>query len=107
MSDLRKVLLVIKAEQVLKPEQRVAVLAEANVLAERLGAEVMIADGGLDAGLHSDIAPLLERQIELQQETNQLLEANSQLLEALVMALGEEADPDAPPLTYMDGTPVG
>lgn len=100
MSDSRKVLLVIKAEQILKPEQRAALFAEANVLAERLGAEVMIADGGLDAGLHSDIAPLVQRQIELQQETNQLLEA-------LVMALAEDADPDAPPLTYMDGTPIG
>lgn len=89
MSDSRKVLLVIKAEQILKPEQRAALFAEASALAERL-----------DAGLHSDIAPLVQRQIELQQETNQLLEA-------LVMALAEEADPDAPQLMYMDGSPVG
>lgn len=100
MSDSSKVLLVIKAEQILKPEQRAALCAEARALAERLGAEVMIADGGLDVGLHSDIAPLVQRQIELQQETNQLLEA-------LVMALAEEADPDAPQLMYMDGSPVG
>lgn len=100
MSDSRKVLLVVKAEQILKPEQRAALFAEASALAERLGAEVMIADGGMDAGLRSDIAPLVQRQIELQQETNQLLEA-------LVMALAEEADPDAPQLMYMDGSPVG
>ncbi len=100
MSDSRKVLLVIKAEQILKPEKRAALFAEASALAERLGAEVMIADGGMDAGLYRDLAPMLERQIELQQETNQLLEA-------LVMALAEEADPDAPQLMYMDGSPVG
>ena len=100
MSDSRKGLLVVKTEQLLCPEVRAALTNHLEAMADRLGVEMLIADGGLDAGLYRDLAPMLERQIELQQETNQLLEA-------LVIALAEEADPDAPPLTYMDGSPVG
>jgi hypothetical protein len=100
MSDSNKGLLVVKTEQLLCPEVRAALSNHLEAMADRLGVEMLIADGGLDVGMHRDLAPLLERQIELQQETNQLLET-------LVMALAEDADPDAPPLTYMDGTPVG
>lgn len=54
------------------------------------------------------IQQLLEQQLDETKRTNRLLEQllNSQQL--LINALAEvDSDPDAEPLTYMDGSPVG
>ena len=45
------------------------------------------------------VESLLTQLLEEQRKTNQLL-----LM--LIEAMGEEADPDAEPVTYMDGRPV-
>ena len=101
MSGRSKSLLVVKHEKVLVPEIRVALNGHLESLAERLGFECILMDGGLDAELYSDLAPLLEKQLEQQQETNRLLGA-------LVSALSEEdEDPDAERQNYMDGSPAG
>lgn len=50
---------------------------------------------------------LLEQMLEAQQQTNQLLVQIVQLQDQLIQALGDEGgDPDAEPVTYMDGSPI-
>ncbi|MCY1296493.1 hypothetical protein D9M68_356600 [compost metagenome] len=50
---------------------------------------------------------LLEQMLEEQRKTNSLLEQLIQSNLLLIEALAEEGgDPDAPSLTYLDGTPV-
>lgn len=50
---------------------------------------------------------LLEQMVAAQQQTNLLLEKIARQQAMLIQALADdERDPDAEPVTYMDGTPV-
>lgn len=100
MKERVESLLVVRSEGRLRGDSREMMLASLSPIAAQMGMRVLILDGGLDAGIHSDIRPLIEEQLVEQRKTNQLLMM-------LIAALGEEeTDPDAEPKTYMDGSPV-
>ncbi|MEG7359944.1 hypothetical protein [Pseudomonas citronellolis] len=65
-------------------------------IAQSIGAKPLILSDGLQAGIHSDILPLLESLLDEQRKTNGLLLA-------LVEAMADERDPDAEPQTYLSG----
>ncbi|MNH47447.1 hypothetical protein D3C79_1106870 [compost metagenome] len=53
------------------------------------------------------VESLLEQLVTAQQQTNRLLVQMVQLQDQLIHALAEDdADPDAEPVTYMDGSPI-
>lgn len=101
MSERGKSLLVVRTEQVLKPEIREKLYQMMSDVAESLGCKAVVADGGLDVSVHHDLRPLLQAQLEAQRETNELLTS-------LVEALADDVagDDEEVPLTYMDGTQV-
>lgn len=101
MSGRAESLLVVKSSERLTVEQMELIRSLSSPLAEKMGMQLAICGEGMDIGIASDLAPALNRLLEEQRQTNQLL-----LL--LIDALSEEgSDPDAEPKTYMDGTPVG
>lgn len=96
-------LLVISIPQILTQEQRGNAQAVMQAQAERLGFQALVLDGGITAQLQPNVAALLAEQ---QKQTVLLEQIATQIL-ALIEALadGDGSDPDAPPLTYMDGSP--
>lgn len=92
-------MLVIKAEKALTQEQHQTLLRALTPVADQAGIVPVVLDDGLDAGVHADIAPTLRDLVAEQKQTNQLLVL-------LIQALADEADPDAEPTHYMDGTPI-
>lgn len=101
MSDSGKSLLVVKADERLSPERREYLLQALKPVADSLNLVPLIAESGLDVGIHSDIKPLIEKQIGIQKQTNHLL---MMLIDAL--SEDDELDEEGEPLTYLDGTPV-
>lgn len=100
MSGRAESLLVVKSSEKLTVEQAERIRSFSSPLAEKMGMQVAICDASMDIGIASDLAPTLNRLLEEQVQTNQLL-----LL--LIDALSEEdSDTDAEPKTYMDGTHV-
>lgn len=96
-------LLVITVPQVLSMDQRERAIALAELQAERLGCRALLLDGGANAQLQPSTAELLA---EMQKQTallEQIATGQLALIEAL--ADDESEDPDAPPRTYLDGTP--
>lgn len=69
---------------------------ELEPIAMSIGAKPLILSDGLQAGIHSDIRPVLESLLDEQRKTNSLLLA-------LVDAMADERDPDAEPQTYLSG----
>jgi len=57
--------------------------------------------------MNDQLISFLERQVLAQESTAQALNQISQRLDLLIQAMAEEEpeDPDAQPLTYMDGSP--
>jgi len=57
--------------------------------------------------MNDPLISLLERLVIAQESTAQSMSQVAQRLDLLIQALGEgePEDPDAPALTYMDGTP--
>lgn len=101
MSGRAESLLLVKVSERLTVEQMERIRSCISPLAEKMGMQLAICDEGMDIGIASDLAPTLNRLLEEQVQTNQLLMM-------LIEAMGEEdADPDDEPVTYMDGTPVG
>ncbi|WP_245586478.1 hypothetical protein [Metapseudomonas resinovorans] len=93
-------LLVVRTDKPMERETRLFLLDQLKQIAEPMGMKPLVLSDGLQAGIHSDIRPLLESMVAEQQKTNSLLAA-------LVEALAEEGqDPDAPPARYLDGNMV-
>lgn len=100
MSEHVESILVVKSSKKLTGEQMELIRSLSSPLAEKMGMQLAVCDEGMDIGIASDLAPTLNRLLEEQRQTNQLL-----LL--LIEAMGEEEGGlDAEPLTYMDGSPV-
>lgn len=100
MSEHAESLLVVKSSERLTVEQMELIRSFSSPLAEKMGMQLAICGEGMDIGIASDLAPALNRLLEEQVQTNQLL-----LL--LTKALSEEGgDEDQDPQTYMDGAQV-
>lgn len=101
MSDQNKSsLLVVTTERDLSKEWIERFREQITPVCDELGLKAMVMDGGLSAGIHSDIAPLIRQQIEEQRKTNQLLLA---LIEAMAE---DDTDMGDGPSVYMDGSKV-
>lgn len=57
--------------------------------------------------MNDQLISLLERQVLAQESSARSLDQIAQRLDLLIQAMdeGEPEDPDAQPMTYMDGTP--
>jgi hypothetical protein len=97
-------LLVVSIPQVLTQDQREKAQAMMQAQAERLGFQALVLDGGITAQLQPNMADMLAEQKKQTSLLEQIATQNLALIEAL--ADGEEADPDAPPSTYLSGAPV-
>jgi hypothetical protein len=103
VSPMKGDLLVVTSAHHLTPEQREKMAVSLTPMAERLGVQLLVLDGGVTAQLQPGIAGLLEEQ---RKQTAILQQIAGQQLQ-LIQALGEDEpeEPDAQPLRYMDGTP--
>lgn len=100
MDGQEQSLLVVSTDKPLERETRLFLLDQLKQIAEPMRMKPLVLSDGLQAGIHSDIRPLLESMVTEQQKTNSLLAA-------LVEALAEEGqDPDSPPARYLDGSRV-
>lgn len=103
--ELSKSLLVLSTEQHLSQHQMDILKAQTEPLAAELGMALAVLPGGIKAEVHSDIGALVEAIQGQTQAITALAESNMMLIDA--MSQGEDdIDPDAEPLTYMDGSPV-
>lgn len=100
MSEQNKSLLAIKLQQKITSEQRKHILEAVTPVAKSMGMKPLVLDGGIDVGIHSDIKPLIERQLVLQQQTNELL---LMLVDAIAGDEDEAGDEAMPPV-YLDGS---
>lgn len=96
-------LLVVSLNTALTVQQREGFHAALSPLAKRLGVELFVAECGATVEIKSRGGDLLEEQ----RKQTAILErmAEQQLLLIQALAEDEPEDPDAQPLTYMDGTP--
>lgn len=103
VSPIKGDLLVVTSARQLTVEQREKMAASLTPMAERLGVQLLVLDGGATAQLQPGVAGLLEEQREQTAILRQI--AEQQLL--LIQAMGEDVaeDPDTQPITYMDGSP--
>lgn len=100
MSEHAQSLLVVKSSKKLTVEQMELIRRSSSPLTEKIGMQLAVCDESMDIGIASDLAPTLNRLLEEQLQTNQLL-----LL--LIKALSEEVvGEDQEPQNYMNGTPV-
>ena len=96
-------LLVVTIPTVLTRDQRENAQAVIQARAESLGFQALVLDGGITACLQPNMAELLGEQKKQTALLEQIATQNLALIEAL--ADGDDADPDAVPQTYLDGTP--
>lgn len=100
MGEHAQSLLVVKSSKKLTVEQMELLRRSSSPLAEKMGMQLAVCDESMDIGIASDLSPTLNRLLEEQVQTNQLI-----LL--LIKALSEEGgDEDQEHQTYMDGAPV-
>ncbi|MPQ84499.1 hypothetical protein F0170_11175 [Pseudomonas sp. MAFF 730085] len=105
MSPKKGDLLVVTSPHHLTLEQRKRMADSLTPFADRLGVQVLALEGGATAQLQPNIQGLLDEQ----KKQTALLEqiAKQQILMIEVLAdEQDEQDPDAPPMTYMDGRKV-
>lgn len=101
-------ILVISTTQPLSMELVEKIKAIATPLAKSMNMKVMVLPDGMKAEVHTKdqaVALMLEEQRKTNQLLSQLIQSNSQLIEALSED-DEEDDGQHEPMTYMDGTPV-
>ncbi len=96
-------LLVITIPHVLTSAQRETASIQMQAQAEQLGYRAIVLDGGITAQLQPNMADLLAEQQKQTALLEQIATQNLALIEAL--ADDEDGDPDAPPSTYLDGSP--
>lgn len=105
MSPKKGDLLVVTSPHPLTLEQRKKMADSLAPLADRMGLQVLLLDGGVTAQLQPGIQGLVDEQ----KKQTALLEqiAKQQILMIEVLADEQDGqDPDALPLTYMDGSKV-
>lgn len=97
-------LLIVTAPSQLSLEQRQKMADNLAPLADRLGVQLLVLDGGFTAQLQPSFSELLSEQ----KKQTAILERMERQQGLLIHALAEDQgeDPDAPPSTYMDGTRV-
>jgi hypothetical protein len=96
-------LLTISVPLPLKQEQRERLEANLRPLVQRMGCELIVLEAGITAQLQPNMADLLAEQQKQTALLEQIATGQLALIEALADDEGE--DPDAPPRTYLDGTP--
>ena len=96
-------LLIVTAPSRLTLEQRQKMADNLAPLADRLGVQLLVLDGGFTAQLQPSAIELLSEQ----KKQTAILERMERQQGLLIQALAEDQgeDHDAPPSTYMDGTP--
>ncbi|MCY1301004.1 hypothetical protein D9M70_505930 [compost metagenome] len=99
MSERAESLLVISANHILSQEAHSRLTEALKPIAESIGMKALVLSDGPQAGIHSDIRPLLESLLDEQRKTNGLLLA-------LIEAMADERDPDAEPQTYLSGKAI-
>lgn len=104
MSPAKGDLLVVTCPSPLTMEQRKRMADNLAPLADRLGVQLLVLDGGATAQLQPGIRGLLDEQKKQTAILERLAEQQSLLIQALAEDQIEQ-DPDARPLAYMDGTP--
>ncbi|WP_054917193.1 hypothetical protein [Pseudomonas sp. NBRC 111138] len=97
-------LLVVTTPHPLTAEQRKRMADSLAPVADRMGVQMLVLDGGATAQLQPGIQGLLDEQKKQTAILERMAEQQSLLIQALAEDQGEH-DPDARPLTYMDGTP--
>ncbi|WP_300747502.1 hypothetical protein [Pseudomonas sp.] len=97
-------LLVVTSPHPLTLEQRKRMSESLSPLVDRLGVQMLVLDGGATAQLQPGMQGLLDEQKKQTAILERMAEQQSLLIQALAEDQGEQ-DPDARPLTYMDGTP--
>ena len=71
--------------------------------AERLGVELLVLEGGLTASLQPGMSGLMAEQAKQTALLERLVDQQALLIQAMAEDVME--DPDAKPLSYMDGSP--
>lgn len=96
-------LLIVTAPSQLSLEQRQKMAGNLAPLADRLGVQLLVLDGGFTAQLRPSVSELLSEQ----KKQTAILERMERQQGLLIQALAEDQgeDPEATPSTYMDGTP--
>lgn len=97
-------LLVVSYPCPLTVEQRKRVIDGLTPLADRLEVQLLALEGGATAQLQPGLHALLEEHKKQTAILERMADQQSLLIRALAEDQGEQ-DPDARPLTYMDGTP--
>lgn len=113
MSDQEKSLLVIKSPSILQSRQREILQEAASVLAEKLGYECVVLDGGMDADVHHSPTLLIDALHAQTAAINGLAQSNQQVIALLTDVVAElhcsgggDGDDDASVRLYLDGSPV-
>lgn len=103
MSPSAGELLIVTTPFQLSLEQRKKMADNLAPLADRLGVQLLVLDGGFTAQLQPGVSELLSEQ----KKQTAILERMERQQGLLIQALAEDQgeDPDAPPTTYIDGTP--
>lgn len=100
MSERAESLLVLTTDRALSMEARERLSQALAPIADSLGAKPLVLSEGMQAGIHSDIRPVMDEMLAEQRKTNMLLSA-------LIEAMAEEGgDPDAEQSVYLDGSKV-
>lgn len=96
-------LLVVTSPHPLTMDQRQKMRSSLEPLADRLGVQLLVLDGGVAAQLQPGMHSLLEEQ----RKQTAILERMEQQQSLLIQALADDEpeDPDVQPLTYIDGSP--
>lgn len=97
-------LLVVTCPSPLTMEQRKRMADSLAPMADRMGVQMLVLDGGATAQLQPGIQGLLDEQKKQTAILERMAEQQSLLIQALAEDQADQ-DPDARPLTYMDGKP--
>lgn len=98
-------LLVVTTPHPLTMEQRKTMRDSLAPMADRMGVQVLVLDGGATAQLQPGIQGLLDEQKKQTSLLEQIAKQQILMIEVLADEQGEQ-DPDALPTTYMDGSKV-
>ncbi|MFL1404200.1 hypothetical protein ACJO2E_02500 [Marinobacter sp. M1N3S26] len=102
MSEPARPLIVLKPQQYLTQEMMCHLRAHAERLIDDLSYDVLVVEHGLDAQVHSDVAPLVKAIERQTQAIDALAESNMALVDAMTQL---DEDDGAGATTYLDDTP--
>lgn len=98
-------LLVVTCPRPLTMEQRKRMTDSLVPLADRMGVQLLVLEGGVSAQLQPGIQGLLDEQKKQTALLEQIAKQQILMIEVLADEQGEQ-DPDSLPLTYLDGSKV-